>query len=282
MRKKYWFVIVLIATVIAWWFSLVFSGQIILSQSFNLGFLNIKYYGLAIAVSILAAYFLALHRRSPYELSEQQADKIILSAIFGGFIGARLYHVLSDPLYYKLHPAEILMVWHGGLSIYGAIAGGVLAAWFAIKNKKAFISALNWLAPSVVLGQIIGRLGNFFNYELFGYPTSLPWKMFVPENFRGFEYRNFSFFHPLFLYEILASCFLLWLLLILAKNPKHSGRLFLWYLFLYNIVRFFLEFLRIDAEFIGHLRQNALISLMLVIASGIVIFYVRTRKIPQN
>src|SRR6185503_18381739 len=128
----------------------------------------------------------------------------------------------------------------------------------------------------------IARLGNFFNYELFGYPTSLPWKMFVPEIFRAPAYQAASFFHPLFLYEILLLSLVLIVLNQIEKAPSRAGTLFLWYVLLYNSGRFFLEFLRIDSVFIGPIRQNAVVSAGLAIIALAALLYYRYAKVPQN
>lgn len=282
MQKKLWILIMFGLVFFAWWFYLVFSGELILSPTLNLGVLQLRYYGIVLAIAVLLAYVVALKRRIKFGITQAQAEKIIFYAILGGFLGGRLYHVFSEPTYYLNNPAEILAVWHGGLGIYGAVAGGVVGSWVATRSKIKLFKILDWLTPSVLVGQIFGRLGNFFNYELFGYPTSLPWRMFVPENFRPTGFVNSQFFHPLFLYESLATFGILGILLYFEPKLKSPGSLFLWYVLLYNIVRFLLEFLRIDSEFIGVYRQNALMSLLLVLVSGIIILYVRSRKVSQN
>ncbi len=227
------------------------------------------YYGVFMALAVAAGYWLAVKRSKKYGISLDQADKIIFWVIIGGFLGARLYHVLSSFGFYSAHPLDMLKVWNGGLSIYGALIGGVVAV---LVTRGALVT-LDWLAPSLLLGQIIGRFGNFFNYELYGYPTGLPWKMFVPPQFRLTGYQNFNYFHPLFLYEALANAIILFLLLKFIR-PAKKGALFFWYLLLYNAVRFGLEFLRIDSTYIEGVRVNAYVSLLLVIIA--VIFLIRS------
>lgn len=154
-----------------------------------------------------------------------------------------------------------------------------------------WLQLLDWLTPGVIVGQIIGRLGNFFNYELYGYPTILPWKMFVPESFRTQDYLTQQYFHPLFAYEMLINIFIiliLWLVSRLHKkyaiNTGH-GSLFLGYVFLYTSSRFLLEFLRIDSVFIGDLRLNVLVSFALLIFSATVLmfrYYVHISKTTSN
>jgi phosphatidylglycerol:prolipoprotein diacylglycerol transferase len=149
-------------------------------------------------------------------------------------------------------------------------------------KQSSILNLLDWLTPSVILGQIIGRFGNLFNYEAFGYPTNLPWKMFVPQMFRPLQYASSTFFHPWFLYEVLGNLITLFLLLkILPLKYKKSspGFIVFFYLLLYNSLRFVLEFLRIDSTFIGWVRLNAAVSLLLVFVSLAGLYYVK--KYPK-
>lgn len=287
--------------------SRVFAGNIILPQFFSVGPITVHYYGLTMALAVAGGFYLAWRRKEKYGISGKTAEDIIFWAIIGGFIGARLYHVLSSLDYYRLHPVDIIKVWNGGLSIYGALIGGLITLaickkLFAI--RYSLLSILDWLTPSLILGQIIGRFGNFFNYELYGYPTNLAWKMFVPLQFRYRGFEQFQFFHPLFLYEALANGVILVLLMKLESKRLHTrslmssnygpralvqdlpvqqklsefsifnkaGSLFFLALLLYNSVRFLLEYLRIDSVFIGAIRQNAMVSLAFVVISAAVLF----------
>ena len=287
--------IVLIFVGLIYFFSQVFSGSIILPQSFSFGPLTLRYYGLFMAFGVAAGFYLAVKRADRFGLTSKEAEDILFWVIVGGFIGSRLYHVLSAWVFYYQHPFDILKVWNGGLSIYGAVFGGVVTL-FVLKKilnsrlagrqvKLEILSLLNWLTPSLIIGQIIGRFGNLFNYELFGYPSNLPWKMFVPEQFRPELYLQSEYFHPLFLYEQIGLIGVFLALQYIQKQAHSSafgGRmsfwglyqqsLFLWYVLLYNILRIPLEFLRIESVFIGSVRQNALVSFILVIISAVYIF----------
>ncbi len=302
--------IALILVGLIYFLSQVFSGAIILPQFILLGPITIRYYGLFMALAVASGFYLAIKKSSYYGVTTKQAEDILFYSIIGGFIGARLYHVLSSFSYYAGYPLDIFKVWNGGLSIYGVVFGGIISLFIYLKlttYNLQLTTLLNWLTPSLILGQIIGRFGNLFNYELYGYPTNLPWKMFVPVEFKASEFTDYNFFHPLFLYEQIG---LIMIALIIGKirksenpmNPaglleqrkskaeetgvtassqkmrnnseKSSGAsLFFWYVLLYNVLRILLEFLRIDSVFIGNLRQNALVSLLLIILSGAVLFY---------
>jgi phosphatidylglycerol:prolipoprotein diacylglycerol transferase len=255
----------------------IFSGQWILQPSFNVGPISIRFYGLCVAAGVLAGWVLAKKRAASHGIPEEKVDDIIFWLVVGGFIGARLYHVISSAGYYSSHPSDIIKVWNGGLSIYGAMFGGVLVVFWLAKtyNLKTNV-LLDWLAPSVLLGQIIGRFGNFFNYELFGYPTTLPWKMYVPEALRPEAYASTNYFHPLFLYEVLYNVVVLFLLFYLIRKYKlKPGGVFFFYLLLYNAGRFFLEFMRIDSVFYHTIRVNAVVSLVLVLTA---VAYLVVRK----
>lgn len=259
----------------------VFSGSVVLPQLFSLGPLNVRYYGLTMALAVGAGWWLALRRAPQFGVTTAQADSLLQWLVLGGFMGARLYHVASSWQYYWQFPLDIFKVWQGGLSIFGALLGGfVVIVLLTFKQRHHLVprvqsynlqlttyNYLDWLIPSVVLGQIIGRFGNLFNYEAFGYPTKLPWKMFVPEQYRPPEFLQDSFFHPLFLYEALGNVLVLCVLLrVFRGRRQYAGSLFFLYLFLYNALRFVIEFWRVDSTFLwGIIRLNTLSSAVLCV-----------------
>lgn len=278
----------IVVLVVAFFLNRVFSGQIILPQYFHVGPLTIHYYGIIIALAAASAFYLAVRRAPRYGVELKQAEDILFWVIVGGFIGARLYHIFSSIGYYWVHPIDVFKVWNGGLSIYGAVLGGIITLWAlkrifnfsavakAMADKQFLIfNLLDWLAPSVVLGQIIGRFGNLFNYEAYGYATNLPWKMFVPLQFRLPPFWNLAFYHPWFLYEALGNTIILLILLRLSRSRRPAGWVVFSYLLLYNALRFSLEFLRIDSTFLGPLRLNALASLVLVLVSAGCLIFLR-------
>ncbi len=289
--------IIIFVTVLIYFLSLVFSGRWVLPQIISFGALSIHYYGIVMAVAVGFGYKLAMHRTQLYEIALPWAEKLFFWVIIGGLVGARIYHVFSSVSYYSLHPMEILKVWHGGLSIYGALIGGFLALLLwkklttylpcrqtgnlpALSADRQLTTLLNWLTPSLILGQIIGRFGNLFNYEVYGYPTNLPWKLFVPNEFRVLGYEAFAFYHPWFLYEQI-GLILIFILFKVYFNLK-SERLFVYYVLLYNLMRFGLEFLRIDSHFIGPFRQNAVVSLCFAVGALGLIIYWRVLKSANN
>lgn len=238
-----------------------FTGSIELSQQLSFGGVKIQLYGLIIALAAASGYWLALRRREKFGIDRDDADTLILYLVIAGFVGSRLYHVLSEFQLYVQNPLQAFAIWNGGLSIFGAGIGGATAVLLYQKYHQQYsvYRLLDWLIPSVVLGQIIGRFGNFFNYELYGTPANVIWKMFVPVQFRRPPYEMSQFFHPLFLYEAAGSAVILVLLLRLRLK---TGYLFLLWLFLYTVMRFFLEnYLRVGSVLQGGIRVNAWISL---------------------
>ncbi len=254
----------------------VFSGRIVLPQYFYLKGFRLHYYGLFIGLAVGSAIFFARQRFRSY-LNENDFENATLFIVILGFLSARLYHVVSQYYLYTADPSSVFKIWNGGLSIYGALGGGFLAIvllkkYFKPVKQISLLKILDLCVPAVLLGQIIGRFGNLFNYEAYGTPTNLLWKMYVPEEFRVERFLGMSFYHPVFLYEVTFNfIFLTILILVERKKPKH-GYLFFLYLIMYNSIRIFLEFLRIDSVIWSGFRVNAVISAIIVSVSLYIVF----------
>lgn len=250
---------------------------------------GIHWYGVLIVSGVvLGALYAALRARQNGDDPDHVWNALTLAIVLG-IIGARLYHVFSQPEggmvgwdYYRKHPAEILYIWQGGLGIYGAIVGGllgvVLYAW------RAGLRPLKWLdygAPGLALGQAVGRWGNFVNQELYGPPTTLPWGLRIDPAHRIAPYHDLetyppeTLFHPTFLYESLWCLLLFGGLALLARHFKErlkDGDILLVYLIGYPLGRFFLEYLRPDAWMIGPIAAAQLFALVFVVgATGVLI-----------
>ena len=219
------------------------------------------------------------------EIMADLAICLVLAAI----PAARLYYVIFQWQTYARDPIQILKIWEGGIAIYGAIIGGTIAAIIFAKLKQvSFWQLGDLVAPSVALGQAIGRWGNFFNSEAFGSPTDLPWKLFIPLANRPFEYRYFEYFHPTFLYEslwnLLVFCLLMYLFINdLRRNRLKTGAIFLIYLIAYGIGRFGVEGLRTDSLMLGPLRISQVVSLVGIATGsiGLLWLYVRQKRLPD-
>ena len=246
---------------------------------FEIGPFALRYYGLCIALGIAVGTWL-----TGRELARKGYDgTLALDSLFFviplGFVGARVYHVLTDYHLYADDPFPgVLEVWNGGLGIYGAVAGGFLGvllfSWYRGISALDFADAA---APGLVLAQAIGRWGNYFNQELFGRPSDLPWAIRIdPEN-RPVQFADVSSFHPTFLYEalwdVLVCLALLWIARRFSERLK-AGDLFLIYVSLYSVGRFLVETLRVDPAFLigGSTRGNLFVSSVLALGFALILF----------
>jgi phosphatidylglycerol---prolipoprotein diacylglyceryl transferase len=223
--------------------------------AFKFGVFTIYWYGIIIAVSFLIGLFVVLKIAKERYNSHTVEDNIYNLAFLvlpGALIGARLYFVLFNLDYYLLNPLDIIMINKGGLSIHGAILGGFLTGiCYTFKKKLPTLMYADLFSMGLVLGQAIGRWGNFFNSEAFAKPTNLPWKLYIPPLMRPEKYANEAFFHPAFLYESLWDIFVFFILyfFIWKKYSDKKGTVFFSYLILYSIGRICIESIRIDSIF---------------------------------
>ena len=265
----------------------------------QVGPISIRWYGLLIASAVLIGVslsgYLAKRRNVNPDLISDLAIWLVVAAI----PCARLYYVLFQWSEYAQNPADIVAIWKGGIAIHGAILGGLLAALiFAKIQQVSFWQLADLVAPSLILGQAIGRWGNFFNSEAFGRPTNLPWKLYIPpyviENGHQIPrrppgYENFGYFHPTFLYESVWNLIVFAILLTLffrALNSKPRlklGTLFLVYLVGYSSGRFWIEGLRMDSLMFGPLRMAQVVSIAGIVlgVAGLVWLYVLGRSLPD-
>ena len=254
--------------------------------------LPIYWYGVIVVVCILiGAYVATIEAKRRGQNPDHIWNGLILVIIFG-LIGARLYHVISSPQglvrgfdYYLQHPVEIFMIRQGGLGIFGAVAGGILAIFvYARWQKLDFLTWLDIAAPSLALGQAIGRWGNFFNQELYGYPTTVSWGIPIDLRHRLPQFANLpesTRFHPTFLYESLWSVVSFVILMYLARrfgDRLLKGDLFLVYCVLYPLGRFLVEFQRPDAWMLGPMAAAQAISLLIMIAAVAILVYRHRRR----
>jgi len=248
------------------------------SSFIEVGPLTIHYYALCILLGIAAAVLISRSRYKARGANPDEINELAAYAIPAGIIGGRLYHVITSPDAYfgsHGHLSNAFKVWEGGMGIWGAVALGTLVIWIVTRKKNyslTFSGIADVVAPGLFVAQAIGRFGNWFNIELFGRPTSLPWGLSVPVEFRPAGFENFATFHPTFLYESLWS--LVGALILLRSRTiatwlgKKPGQVFLAYIFFYCLGRLWIEMLRIDqAHRIGGLRLNIWVACIFLIAS---------------
>jgi phosphatidylglycerol:prolipoprotein diacylglycerol transferase len=248
---------------------------------------TIHFYGIIIMLGAVAGSYLAAAEARRRKHNPDVIWDMLIYLIIGGIIGARLWHIFSPPptslaqgvttAYYLTHPLAAIAIWNGGLGIPGAVIGGVVMMyWYTRKHRLDFPEWLDIAAPGVALGQALGRWGNFFNQELYGAPTNLPWAIYIDPQHRMTGFTDQAYYHPLFLYESLWNLanmiLLLWLARRFSDRLKH-GDLFLLYVLNYAIGRFLLDFLRLDASRVLGINFNQTIMGILVVLMTITIIW---------
>jgi phosphatidylglycerol:prolipoprotein diacylglycerol transferase len=273
MKYFYWScAFILTAVLVLFVFVPMFAGTMPVPSQINLGKFAIRIYGIIMGLSILVGYFIARKYSWKFGISQNEIDDIAFWITIAGVLGARIYYVLFNLQFYTPDYAEIYKIWHGGLSIYGAVIGGLIFILvYARKRAYSVFQLLDLVALALPLGQALGRLGNFFNQEAFGTPTNLPWKMFVDPINRPDNFRMDSFFHPAFLYEILASVIIYFILVKFFLGRARPGVLAFVYLGLYAIARFFIESIRLDSSYLYGIKIDQLTSIVLLLVAGIMV-----------
>lgn len=248
-------------------FSLAFKGIIEMPRNLELFGLRFNLYGLILSIAFITVA--ELFQKKLTKAESKLLKPIIPWLVISILIGSRAWHVITDFALYKDNLIAVFYVWNGGLSIFGALLGLFIPLMYVVWLKGWKVGRLVLLEKLVLyipLGQFIGRLGNFVNYELFGPPTNLPWGMFVPENYRPIEFVSSQFFHPAFLYEMIGTGLLFLLMQYLYKKKGIKGNGFFFYLYLtgYGSVRFFVDFFRTDPDVISFFSVGQLVCLIMI------------------
>lgn len=239
----------------------------------HLGPVPLRAYAICILLGIFAGYWLGRRRWVARGGSAEVLADVMFWAVPFGLVGARIYHVITDAeLYFGAgrDPLDALKIWNGGLGIWGAIAFGALGAWIACRRHKVpFLAVADAMAPGIALAQAIGRFGNYFNQELFGRPTTLPWGLKIDPAHRPEGYAQYETFHPTFLYEALWLLGLIVVLILVDRRYRLGhGRAFALYVAIYCAGRAWIEYLRIDTvNEVGGQRLNIWTSLVLFVLS---------------
>jgi len=238
----------------------------------EIGPLDIRFYGILIATGVLLAMTMTRRRYAAKGGDPEVADDVALKSVGLGFLGARLGYVTPRLDYFLANPLDILAIWEGGLALFGGLLFGAIAVVWLLRRAGGDLPAFfDAAAPAVPFAQAIGRWGNYFNQELYGTPTDLPWAVRIDPERRVERFAEFDSFHPTFLYESLWNLGLGTALLWLDRRgvlPK--GALALVYAIGYAVMRFLLELIRTDTtfRFLG-LSRNAWVSLAVIVAASI-------------
>ena len=254
-------------------------------NGFSIGPLTIRFYALCLIAGIALAWWLGERRWRERGGNAEKFETAVFWAIPVGIVGARLYHVLThlgDYFGPGINPWSVFFIWEGGIAIFGSIAGGALGALIGCRREGIRFSSLaDCLAPGIALGQFVGRFGNWFNQELYGWPTTLPWAVEISPEHRLPGFEQYATFQPTFAYEavwdLLCAGILLW-----ADRRFRLGRgkVFALYMALYGFGRFFTEGIRIDYSYsvFGPIRFNQFIAGCICLAGlALLIWLVRAR-----
>lgn len=250
--------------------------------------LKIYWYGIIIALAFLVAVLLAVRSSRKYDIEPDSILDLVLFAAPAAIICARLYYVIFSWNQYKDNLVGIFDTRNGGLAIYGGVIGAIVVAWLYTKKKKmSFLHVMDFAAPYIVLGQGIGRWGNFINQEAFGTMTNLPWRMngTIPNEYLtnlqyGLDLSKWGV-HPTFLYESLWDIAIFLFLIFYRRKKKFEGEVLYLYLIMYGAGRFFIEGLRTDSLMLGSFRVSQLLSLLLVLMFTSLLIYMRVKKAKE-
>ena len=254
--------------------------------AFHIGNLPVRWYGLLIAFGIVLAYIVGQREAVKRGLPEDFIADLLIWAIPISIISARLYYVVMKWDYYGANPEKIIQIWNGGIAIHGALIGAFITAYiYCMKKGVSFLKVADILAPSILIGQIIGRWGNFMNQEAYGGPVSRDFleSLFLPNWIIEQMYIKElgTYVHPTFLYESLWNVVGLILLLSLRKVNLQRGQIFFTYLIWYSIGRFFIEGMRTDSLYlVGELRSAQVVSIIAILIGVIAIVYRRMKVRP--
>jgi len=264
-------------------------------QGIQIGPIMIRYYALIILAGAMVAAWLATQEAKRHGKDPEMVWDMLPWLLIGGIIGARLWHVLTPSSsnaamglttqYYFQHPLEILKIWKGGLGIFGGIIGGAIAlAIYCRAQKQNFFEWTDIIAPGLLIAQAIGRWGNFVNQEVYGPPSDLPWAIYIDPAHRLPGFETVERYHPLFLYESLLTLLGGLLLLYIARKYKDKlfiGDLFLMYLVYYPLIRFGLEFIRLDPSAVGTININQTVMLIVGILALLILVLRHTVWLPK-
>lgn len=253
----------------------------------DLGFLQIRWYSVLILIACFVVLYLTQNEAARFQVQREFIFNMLFWALIVGIIGARLYYVIFNIKDYISNPLEILMVWHGGLAIHGGLIFGLLTIiYYCKKYKVRVVRVLDFLVVPLLLGQAIGRWGNFFNQEAHGIATSeaVLQKLMIPDFIINGMKIDGVVYTPTFLYESVV-CFLAFIILLFVRRGKYTkvGTMTASYLIIYGVLRFFIETSRTDALMLGGFRVAQIVSvIMCVIGLGMLMLISKKGKFEDR
>ncbi len=250
------------------------------ANSFHIGPLRVTFYGMLIAIGVAVAWQVTERRFTARGGDSEVLGRILARVLIFGFLGARLGYVSTHLSRFEGEWWKVIAIWEGGLALYGGLTAGALAmVVYSRKWNSSLPHLLDSVAPAVPLAQAFGRWGNYFNQELFGTPTDLPWAVEIDPEHRPAAYPDAETFHPTFLYESLWNVSLAFFIMWLDRRyPQLSGRLIGVYLLGYAFFRFLMELIRTDTTYrLLGLSRNAWVSIGVMIVGALILFWKRAK-----
>jgi phosphatidylglycerol---prolipoprotein diacylglyceryl transferase len=255
--------------------------------AFSLGSIDVRWYGILIALGIVIAFIVVQKEMVKRGMHPDFLTDLLIWAVPISIISARIYYVIFSWDYYKDHPGQIIQIWQGGIAIHGALIGAFITTYFYTKHRGiSFWKTVDIAVAGLLIGQIIGRWGNFMNQEAHGGPVSEKFleTTIIPDWIMNQMTIQGVTYHPTFLYESIWNVIGLIILLLLRRVSLKRGEMFLFYLIWYSVGRFFIEGMRTDSLYIiGELRAAQLVSVVTIIL-GIAVFIYRryVQKVKVN
>ena len=249
----------------------------------NLGIIEIRWYSVLILLGFILGYYLVINRCKQENIDKTLISDLCFYLIIVSILGARIYYCIFEWKYYINNPIDIIKIWEGGLAIHGGVIAGIIFIYFYTKKKKLkFLKLLDIFAPSLVLGQAIGRWGNFFNGEAYGPITTFEnlKNLHIPRFIIDGMYIGGNYHVPTFFYESI-GCLIIFIILIILRNKKSTkiGIITSIYFILYGLVRFFIEGLRTDSLMLFNIKVAQLISIIMILIGIYIIIKSLKKKI---
>lgn len=242
--------------------------KVTINEFIQIGSIKIYLYAIFIIISFAIALYICKKKSGIYKIFFEDILQLGIFIIPISIIGARVYYVLFNLEFYVQKPIQIFNIRNGGLAIYGGIIGGIITCIIFCKiKKKSLLDLLDYIAPSLALGQAIGRWGNFINGEAYGIKTNFILRMGIIENGEYIEV------HPTFLYESICDLIIFFILLYIQKKRKYKGQITYLYFMLYGLIRAIIENLRTDSLMLGNIRISQVLSISLFLIFGGILFY---------
>ena len=255
-------------------------------NTIDIGPLTIHFYGIMIGIGVLVAAIVAQRRYERFGGNPAILDRVILWTVVIGFAGARLAYVSTHTARYQGRWHAVLFIWEGGLALYGGLTAGALAAIYMMRKLNGdFPMFTDAVAVGLPLAQAIGRFGNYFNQELFGTPSTLPWAVEIDAANRPADYLEFATFHPTFLYEALWNILITVPVILYAERrfDLRKGASFPIYMMVYGTIRFLTELLRTDTTFrLLGISRNGYVSIAAILGGALLLYFIQKKGSPRG